>query len=57
MEHEVHEEMYIELEEFGGIDSGNEVFQVFADAFEGKVNECREEGACWWRQAYSVGAR
>ena len=45
MEHEVHEETYIELEEFGGIDSGNEVFQVFANPFEIKAGECGEDSA------------
>ena len=57
MEHEVHEEMHFEQDEFGGIDSGNEVFQVFANPFETKVGECGEESARWWRQVYSVGAR
>ena len=55
IEHKVHEEMYFEPVEFGGIDSGNEVFQVFADPFENKSGECGEDGACERRQAYLVG--
>ncbi|KAH9977542.1 hypothetical protein BJV74DRAFT_989918 [Russula compacta] len=41
MEHKVHEEI------LGGIDSGNEVFQVFANALEFKDGNCGEDGARW----------
>ena len=57
MEHKVHEEMYSEPDEFGGIDSGNEVFQVFINALECKVSKSGEDGARQWRKAYSIGAR
>ena len=57
IEHKVHEESYCERDEFGSINSGNEIFQVFANTIELKVVECGENDAGWWRLAYSVGAR
>ena len=57
MEHKVHEEIYLELVEFGGIDSGDEFFLVFTNAFEIRLDERGEDSARWWRQVHSVGAR
>ena len=57
IEHKVHEELYSERDEVGGIDSGNEVFQVFANASESEFDQCGENGAGRWRSANSVGAR
>ena len=57
IEHKVHEESYFERDEFGSIDSGNEVLQIFTNTVEYKFVECGENNAGWWRSAYSVGAR
>ena len=52
-----HEEKYPKPVEFKGINSGNEVFQVFTNTFEFKVGGCRDDSTHWWRQAYLVWVR
>ena len=42
--------------EDGGIDKGDEVFQVLSSATEGKVDEGREDCTLQWRWGYLVGA-
>ena len=44
MEHKVYEEMYHELVDFGGIDSGNKVFRVLTNVLELKVGESGKDG-------------
>ena len=55
MDHSAHQEIYSEKIEFGGIDSGNEVSQVFASALELKDGESGKDSRRWWREDNSVG--
>jgi hypothetical protein len=51
------EQGYIQEEELRGIDEGNEVLQVFADAFEPQQRESGEDRACQRRRMSAFPVR
>ena len=46
VEYDIVEEGYKEKVEFGGIDAGDEILQIFADPLEPKMCENGEDRAC-----------
>jgi hypothetical protein len=57
VENEAQEKVYSEVMQLGGIDSGDEILQVLADACERKVGEGGEESTCQWRNTDLSGWR